>query len=343
MADFRSDTVTQATPRMLEAMASATVGDDVLGDDPTVKALEQRVAAMFGHDAALFMPSGTMSNQCAVAAHVVHGEEVICEASAHVFLYEGGGMARVAGAHVRAIPGDHGMIPVDAIRAAIRPPDLHMPRTALVMLEQSHLFSGGSILPQHYLKAVRELTQEHGLPLHLDGARLVNAQAETGIPYEEYGALFDSISISLNKGLSCPIGSMLIGGGAFIERAKRVRKWLGGGMRQAGHMAACGLVALDEVLPLIPEDNGRCRHLGLSILGLPGLVIDQRTVDTNILFVRVTDPDLDAPAVEASLRDHGVMALTMGERRLRFVTHRGISDADVDRATRALQAIVQDR
>lgn len=341
VADFRSDTVTKPTPAMLEAMAHAKVGDDVLGDDPTVQELEQRAAEMFGHDAALFMPSGTMSNQCAVAAHIIPGEEVIVESSSHTFLFEGGGLSRIAGAHIHNLDGDNGMMPMERIRHAIRPPDIHMPRTGLICLEETHLFSGGAIVPYGYLQEVRELSQEAGVPIHMDGARIFNAQVETSVSCKQYGALADSIAFSLNKGLSCPVGSVLVGSGAFIERAKHVRKWLGGGMRQAGYLAACGLVALDEVIPHLADDNARCRRLGGVMLLLPGLEIDQRTIDTNILFVKVTHPTLDAPAVEAALADHGVLVLALGERRLRFVTHREVTDADVDRVAGALQAVIR--
>ncbi len=340
-SDFRSDTVTRPTPSMLEAMVSARVGDDVLGDDPTVRALEEQIAALFGHEAAVFMPSGTMSNQAAVAAHILPGEEILVESSSHIFQFEGGALARVAGAHVRVLEGEGGMIPLETLRNAVRPPSLHMPRTALLCLEQTHLFAGGAIVPISYLRQVREWSQEHGIPVHLDGARLWNAQVETGIPFEEYGAVADSISLSFNKGLCCPVGSILIGNGAYIERARRVRQWLGGGMRQSGYLAACALVALQEVLPRLIEDNSRCRRLGGVILGLPGLRIAQRTVDTNILFVEVTHHDLDAPMIQAALEDEGVLALALGPRLLRFVTHQYVGDADVDRAAAALNKVMQ--
>ena len=340
-ADFRSDTVTRPTARMIEAMASARVGDDVLGDDPTVQELEHRFAEMFGHEAALFMASGTMSNQAAVAAHILPGEEVIVESNAHVVLFEGGGLARISGAHLRQIPGIGGCMPVETIESAIRRPSIHEPRTALICLEQTHLFSGGSILPLGYLQSVRQVSERHGVPIHLDGARLFNAQAETGVSCEEYGALADSISISLCKGLSCPVGSMLVGGGAFIERAKRARKWMGGGMRQAGYLAACGLVALEDVLPMISEDNARCRRLGGTILGLGALEIAQDTIDTNVLFINVVHPKLDAPAIQAALEEEGILVLALRERLLRMVTHREVTDSDVDRAASALQRVAE--
>ncbi len=342
-ADFRSDTVTKPTQRMLEAMQHAVVGDDVLGDDPTVQKLERRFSELFGKEAALFMPSGTMANQCAVATHIVPGEEVIIESSAHSFTYEGGGLARIAGAHVRTIEGENGRIPLGQMAAAIRPVSMHMPRTGLICLEQTHLFSGGTIMPLEYLREVAALARRHGVPVHLDGARLFNAQVETGVDPAEYGRTCDSLMISLSKGLSCPIGSLLIGSGSFIERARRVRKWMGGAMRQSGYLAACGLVALEETLPLLAQDNARCRRLGGLVLGMDGLRLAQDTIDTNILFLEITHPDLDAPIVESALRDEGVLALALGDRLLRFVTHRHITDADIEQAGSALSRIAARR
>jgi threonine aldolase len=215
-----------------------------------------------------------------------------------------------------------------------------MPRTGLVCVEQTHLFSGGSILPIEYLDEVRSMAAHYGVAVHMDGARLFNAQAETELDFSRYGGVCDSLAVSLCKGLSCPVGSILMGDGAFIERARHVRKWMGGGMRQAGYLAACGIVSLDEVLPIISEDNARCRRLSLAALALDGIKLAQDTVDTNILFLEVTDPRLDAPMVESELAEKGVQALTLGPRLLRFVAHSGITDADVDHAVMALQSIL---
>ncbi|HBF23156.1 MAG TPA: threonine aldolase [Planctomycetes bacterium] len=340
-SDFRSDTVTLPTPAMMAAMVEAEVGDDVLGDDPTVNALEARLAQMFGKEAGLFVPSGTMANQAAVAAHVFPGEEVIVETNSHIFRYEGGGLARVAGAHVRTLVGDGGQLPLDELNRAVRHPSVQEPRTALLCLEQTHLFSGGAILPLPYLEQVFDFSREKDVLVHVDGARLFNAVAETGVELPVYGNLCDSLMISLSKGLSCPVGSVLMGDGAFIERARRARKWLGGGMRQVGYLAACGLVALDETVPEIGEDNARCRRLGSVTLGLEGIRLAQETVDTNILFLEVTAREWDAPMMVSALEDKGVLALAMGDRLLRFVTHRHIQDGDVDRAVAALQSILE--
>lgn len=340
VADFRSDTVTKPTARMLEAMVSAPLGDDVLGDDPTVAKLERTMADLFGKQAGVFVPSGTMANQCAVAAHIVPGEEVLVESTAHIFGFEGGGLARVAGAHVNTLDGERGMFPLPDLARAFRAPSVHFPRTGLVCIEQTHLMSGGCILPMEYLEEVHGMAAHHGVPVHMDGARLWNAQAETGVDFADYGRVCDSLWVSLVKGLSCPVGAVLLGDGAFIERAKRVRKWMGGGMRQSGLLAACGLVALEETLPLVSEDNARCRRLSVAALGLDGLKMAQETVDSNVLFLEVTAPRTDAPMVESELAERGVLTLALGPRLLRFVTHRGITDADVEHAVRALQSIL---
>lgn len=339
-ADFRSDTVTKPTQRMLEAMQRAVVGDDVFGDDPTVQKLERRFAELFGKQAALFMPSGTMANQCAAATHLLPGEEVIVETGAHIFVFEGGGLSRIAGAHVRTLDGENGRLPLGPLAAAIRPVSVHVPRTGLICVEQTHLYSGGAILPLDYLRELAALARRHGVSVHLDGARIFNAQAETGVDPAGYGAVCDSLMVSLSKGLSCPVGSLLLGDGSFIERARRVRKWMGGAMRQSGYLAACGLVALEETLPLLAQDNARCRRLGGLVLGMDGVRIAQETIDTNILFLEILHPRLDAPLVESALRDEGVLALALGERLLRFVTHRHIVDADVEHAGAALARIL---
>jgi threonine aldolase len=308
---------------MLEAMVSAKVGDDVLGDDPTVHKLETRFASLFGKEAALFMPSGTMANQAAIAAHTVPGEEVIVDSSAHIFQFEGGGLSRVGGVHMRTLDTENGQY------------------SGLICTEETHLFSGGTIVPIDYLEEVYGLAHHHGALVHMDGARIFNAQAETGVDFVDYGRFCDSLMLSLSKGLSCPVGSMLVGDGSFIERARRVRKWLGGGMRQVGYLAACGLVALEETVPLLGEDNARCRRLGGSLLGIDGVRMAQATIDTNILFVEITQNGLDAPMVEAALADEGILTLALGERLLRFVTHRHITDADLDRAVSALQTVLK--
>ncbi|MFT7517169.1 MAG: threonine aldolase [Myxococcota bacterium] len=339
-SDFRSDTVTKPTARMFDAMQKARLGDDAHGDDPTTQELESRFRHLFDKEAALFFPSGTMANQAAVAAHTVPGEEIIVDDSSHIFMFEGGGLARIGGVQTRTLSSEKGQLDFGRLAHSIRAASVHMPRTGLICTEQSHLFSGGSILPIDYLQELHAFGLNRGIAVHLDGARLFNVQAETEVPFSEYGASCDSLMISLSKGLSCPIGSVLLGDGAFIERARRVRKWMGGGLHQAGIVAACGIVALDEMPARIATDNALCRQLGGLVLGLQGARMAQETIDTNILFLEITQPDLDAPMVEAALADHGVLALALGDRLLRFVTHRHLSTSDVDRAGSALNQIL---
>ncbi|MBC8370302.1 MAG: aminotransferase class I/II-fold pyridoxal phosphate-dependent enzyme [Planctomycetes bacterium] len=339
-SDFRSDTVTKPTARMFDAMQSARLGDDAHGDDPTVQELERHFQNLFGKESALFFPSGTMANQAAVAAHTVPGEEIIVDDSSHIFMFEGGGLSRIAGVQTRTLNTRNGQFDFGRLAHAVRPVSVHMPRTGLICTEQSHLFSGGSILPIDYLQELHAFGLNRAIPVHLDGARLFNVQVETELPFSEYGDVCDSLMISLSKGLSCPIGSILLGDGAFIERARRVRKWMGGGMHQAGIIAACGLVAIDQMPARIATDNAMCRQLGGMVLGLQGARMAQETIDTNILFLEITQPNLDAPMVEAALADHGVLALALGDRLLRFVTHRHLNDSDVERAGSALNQIL---
>ncbi len=339
-SDFRSDTVTKPTARMYEAMQKARLGDDAHGDDPTTQELERHFQHLFEKEAALFFPSGTMANQAAVAAHTVPGEEIIVDESSHLFQFEGGGLSRIAGVQTRTINSDNGQFDFGRIAHAVRAVSVHMPRTGLICTEQSHLFSGGTILPIDYLQELHAFALNRSIPIHLDGARLFNVQVETELAFAEYGAVCDSLMISLSKGLSCPIGSVLLGDGAFIERARRVRKWMGGSLHQAGVVAACGLVALDEMPARLATDNALCRQLGGMVLGLQGARMAQETIDTNILFLEITQPDLDAPMVEAALADHGVLALALGDRLLRFVTHRHLSHSDVEHAGSALNQIL---
>src|SRR6201996_5940358 len=242
--DLRSDTVTQPTPAMLAAMMQAKVGDDVFGEDPSINQLESMAAKLFGMEAAIYSPSGTMSNQIGIKCHTQPGDEVVCEKSSHVYIYEGGGIAFNSGSQVRALDGDRGRITAGQVSQAINPDDVHRARTSLVSLENTSNRGGGSCYSLEEIKKIRQICSDHQLKLHLDGARLFNALVATGQTAAEYGHTFDSISVCLNKGMGCPIGSILIGPAAFIRKARRVRKVFGGGMRQAGFMAAAGIYAL---------------------------------------------------------------------------------------------------
>ena len=262
MIDLRSDTVTRPTPEMLQAMFSASVGDDVLKDDPTVNALEEKIATLFGMEAAIFCPSGTMSNQIAIKVHTRPGDEVICHKLSHVYYYEGGGIAFNSGSSVCLLEGDHGRITAEDVEAHINPDDIHRPQTRLISVENTMNKGGGAIYDFNELKKIGDVCKRHGLGYHLDGARLFNALVETKESPKQYGELFDSISICLSKGLGAPVGSLLLGSKAFIKQASRMRKVMGGGMRQSGFLAAAGIYALDNNIERLKEDHLRARLIG---------------------------------------------------------------------------------
>lgn len=328
-SDFRSDTFTKPTPTMLEAMARAEVGDDVYGEDPTVHDLEAKAAERFGKQAALFVTTGTLANQCAIAAQTRPGDEVILEASAHIFLYEGGALSRVPQVQARLLTGDRGLLTPEQVEEAIRPADYHEPRTALLCLEQTHMMSGGRVLPLEGIRMLRGVADRHGIRMHCDGARIFNACAASGVKPIEYGRCFHSLTFSLSKGLSCPVGSLIVGDRDFIGECRRIRKWMGGAWRQAGYLAACGVVALDTMTGRLVEDHALARSLAEGLAGVPGFEVDPRDVETNLVFVKTKAP---AAAVERALAADGVLALALGPRTLRFVTHRHLGPADVERA-----------
>ena len=319
MINLLSDTATKPTPAMLEAMIGAEVGDDVFGEDPTVNALEDKAAALFGKEAALFCPSGTMTNQIAVKVHTQPLDEVICDHFSHVYQYEVGGYAFHSGVAVNLLAGTHGKITAAQIEAAIKPPFDWLPRTRLVVLENTCNKGGGSIYTLAELRPIRQLCLQQGLRLHLDGARLFNALVETGESTIETGREFDSISICLSKGLGAPVGSLLIGDATFIRQARRVRKVMGGGMRQAGILAAAGIYALDHHVERLREDNERARIIGRLLEALP-YVADVRPVQSNILIFDL-QPPLTAAAYVEKLEKRGIKATAFGPQTVRFVTH----------------------
>lgn len=335
MPDFRSDTVTRPTPAMLAAMMAAPVGDDVFGEDPTVNALEQKAATLFGMEAALFCPSGTMTNQLAIRTHVRPGDEVICDQLSHVYLYEGGGIAVNALASVALLAGERGKLTPELIAPAINnPADVHRPISRLVCLENTVNKGGGAYYTVPEIAAIRQLCDEHGLALHLDGARLFNALVETGDAPEAYGRLFHSISICLSKGLGCPVGSLLLGSGTFIGQARRFRKLMGGGWRQAGFLAAAGIYALDHHIERLKIDHSRARQLGQLMARQPG-VVEVLPVTTNIVIVRLTDGLSSADYVDQLAR-RGIRAVSFGPQLVRFVTHLDLTDADMAAVESAL-------
>ncbi|WP_339704906.1 GntG family PLP-dependent aldolase [Algoriphagus aquimarinus] len=325
--DLRSDTVTRPTAGMKEAMFSAPVGDDVFGEDPTVNALEEKAAKLFGMEAAIFCPSGTMTNQIAIRLHTRIQTEVICHKYSHVYLYEGGGIMSNSLASVKLLEGDLGKITADQVKAAINPDDVHAPETTLVSLENTMNKGGGSIYRLDEIKPIKELCIENGLKLHLDGARLFNALAESGESPEDWGAQFDTISICLSKGLGCPVGSLLLGSKADMKRARKVRKSWGGGMRQAGFLAAAGFYALDNHVQRLTEDHVRARALGKMLENL-SFVPEVFPVATNIVIARLEG--ISPEDFMRKLSDQHIKSVKFGPDLVRFVTHLDFGDGELE-------------
>jgi threonine aldolase len=325
MIDLRSDTVTRPSQAMLEAMMSAQVGDDVFHDDPTVNMLEEKVALMFGKEAALFCPSGTMTNQVAINVHTRPGDEVICHKYSHVYYYEGGAMMRNSGVSVCLLDGPRGQISAGEVKEHINPDDIHRPVTSLVEVENTMNKGGGTIYQYDVLTLISEVCSNHGLKLHLDGARLFNALAETGEKPAKYGKMFDSVSVCLSKGLGAPIGSLLIGDKPFIRRARRVRKAFGGGMRQAGYLAAAGIYALDHNIGRLKIDNDRAKYLGNLVAKMP-FVESLIPVESNIVIFKLRKKD-SAGEFLARLKEHEIHALPFDPQTIRFVTHLDFTDS----------------
>ncbi len=335
--DLRSDTVTRPSPAMWEAMRAAPLGDDVYGDDPSVNRLQELAAARFGMEAAIFCPSGTMTNQIAINVHTRPGEEVICDRFAHVYRYEGGGIARNSGASVQLLSGDRGRFTASDVASAINPDDPHYPRSRLVAVENTMNKGGGAIWDLGQLEAIAAVCKANKLGFHLDGARLFNALVETGESPKLYGAIFDSISICLSKGLGAPVGSLLLASKDFIARARRVRKSMGGGMRQAGVLAAAGIYALEHNVERIKDDHRRARELG-KVLSSLSWVAEVLAVDTNIVLARLGDGLSETEVVE-KLKGEGVLSSSFGPGLLRLVTHLDIDDAGLEAAVKALRRL----
>ena len=335
--DLRSDTVTRPTPAMLQAMMQARVGDDVFGEDTSVNQLEAMAARLFGMEAALYCPSGTMSNQIAIKCHTQPGDEVICERNAHVYIYEGGGIAFNSGAQVRVLEGDRGRIRAEQVSAAINPDDVHKARTSLVCLENTSNRGGGSCYDLDEIARIKDVCADNHLKLHLDGARLFNALVAGRQDATAYGRLFDSISVCLNKGLGCPIGSILIGPAAFIRQARRVRKVFGGGMRQAGFMAAAGVYALDHHIERLAEDHAHAARI-CQALEKKGFVKGIMPVETNIIIFEVEEPYC-ARSIAGQLKEAGVLAIAISANQLRFVTHLDISPEMVEQVIKVIESL----
>lgn len=334
--DLRSDTVTRPTPAMLAAMWAAPVGDDVYEEDPTVRRLEEATAARFGLEAGLFCPSGTMTNQIAIKAHTEPLSEVICEQTAHIYLWEVGGIAFHSNASVALLPGERGRLTAAQVEGAIRAENVHYPTTRLVCLENTHNRGGGSCYALEDLRAISEVAKKHRLARHLDGARIFNALVATGQHSEEYGQLFDSISVCLSKGLGAPVGSVLLGSKAFIQKCKRIRKVMGGGWRQAGYLAAAGLYALENNVERLADDHRRAARLA-EVLRQQPYVAEVLNPETNLVIFRLhaTQPSAD---FLAGLERQGIRASNFGPQWIRFVTHLDVDDAMVARIEAALAA-----
>lgn len=334
--DLRSDTVTLPTPPMRRAMAEAAVGDDVFGEDPTVNELEAQTAALLGKEAALFVPSGTMANQLAIRSHTEHGDEIVVESSAHIYYYEAGGPAALSGVMCRCVTGRRGIFSGADLEAVLRPPDHHFPPTRLVCIENTHNRGGGSVWRPDQIADVAAVAKRHGLRLHMDGARLWNAATATGVPERDLAAPFDSVSVCFSKGLGAPVGSALAGSNEFIGRARRFRKQFGGGMRQAGIIAAGALYALNNHRSRLAEDHANAKRLAQGLSRLPGIAIDVESVETNIILFRVTAGS--ATEFVHKLDALGVRMLATGPDTIRAVTNLNVSEEDI---TVALEIIAK--
>ena len=339
--DLRSDTVTRPTPAMRRAMAEAEVGDDVYREDPTVNRLQERAAEIFQRQAALFVPSGTMGNQTAIKVHTHHGQEVICEERSHIVNFEMAMMSAFSGCLPRTIRAEDGILTWDLIAPQIRPRSDHRPRTGLVEIENTSNLAGGSVYPPKVLNDICQRTHAAGLPIHLDGARIFNAAVATATSVVDLTRNYDSVMFCLSKGLGAPVGSMLVGSKAFIEDARLVRKMLGGGMRQAGVLAAAGLVALEESPKRLHVDHENARFLAEELHEIPGINIDPAKVQSNILFLEVSATGLTSFEISKRLAARGVLANGSSPTTMRMVTHCDVDRADCERALRVLREILK--
>lgn len=328
VVDLRSDTVTHPSPEMRQAMYEAELGDDVYGEDPTLNALEAKAAERLGKEAAVFVASGTMGNLVSVLSHAQRGDEIILGNKAHIFRSEAGGASALGGVSFHTIPNDErGMLDLDDIQAAVRPNDPHMPRTALVCLENTQNMCGGATLTQDDMKSVADVAHANGIPVHVDGARIFNAAVALEAPVSELVKDVDSVTFCLSKGLSCPIGSIIVGSEDYILEARRWRKMVGGSMRQVGVIAAAGLVALDNMVERLAEDHSNARKLAYGLAEIPGISIEPESLPTNLVFFDVEREDRDdlhRQLVERGVKGGG------GQKRWRYVTHYGITESDID-------------
>lgn len=339
MIDLRSDTVTKPTESMRKAAYTAEVGDDVYGEDPTVNRLEEKAAELLGKEKALFVTSGTQGNQIAALTHSRPGDEVILEASSHIYIYEVGGFSALANVQTRPIQGVNGAMDPEEVKNTIRTENIHYPTTSLICMENTHNLAGGAILPLSNMQAIYEVAKENSLQVHLDGARLFNASVASGISVKEYAKNADSVQFCLSKGLGAPVGSIIAGTEDFINHARKWRKMLGGGLRQVGMIAAPGLVALEEHIDRLSEDHFHAKVFADGLANMNGVKVENK-VETNIIIVNVKGTRHTPEAFVDALKSKGVLAGVFGLETVRFVTHYDVSREDIDRALVAVQAIV---
>lgn len=339
--DLRSDTVTRPTPGMRKAMMEAEVGDDVLGDDPTVIRLQERVAELLGKEAAIFMPSGSMANQTAIRANTQPGDEIIAHQDSHIYHYEAGAPAALSGCSLRLLPGEHGLFTAATARAAVRPGDSHFPRSALIVVENTHNRGGGTCWELGSIAEIRRVAEEFGLKMHLDGARLMNACVAKGHRPTDYARYFDTVSTCFSKGLGAPVGSAVGGTRDTIKRVHRFRKMFGGGMRQAGILAAAALYALDHHVERLAEDHANARRFAEAVAEMPGVSVDMDAVQTNIVYFEVTEPIGTGKELCDRLRAEGVWMMAVAPQRIRAVTHLDVTREGIERAIRVLRDILR--
>jgi threonine aldolase len=341
MIDLRSDTVTKPTPPMLAAMNAAALGDDVFGEDPTVNELERRVAAMFGKEAGLFVPSGTMSNQIAVRIHCRPQDEILIEATSHIYLWEAGGPAALSGVTCRTLDGRFGILDVADFEGKVRPDDVHAVRTRLVSLENTHNRGGGSVYSLERIAAISHWARANQLGMHLDGARIWNAMVATGTSAAHWGSAFDTVSVCFSKGLGTPVGSALVGSREAIAYGRRIRKLFGGGMRQVGFLAAACLYALDNHIERLVEDHANAQTIAAAVMDVPGLTLVPPKVETNLVWFEVSPKLGTAKEVGERLTSNGVRVAVLGKNVLRAVTHLDVSRRDCERAAEVIRGLAR--
>jgi threonine aldolase len=340
--DLRSDTVTLPTDEMLDAIRHAELGDDVFGEDPTVNRLEKLAAERMGKDAALLVTSGTQANLISLMANAKRGELVILEAESHIYWYEVGGISTVAGLLPWPVKSRWGALNPQDVEAAIRPENIHFPKPSLICLENTHNRHGGTVITPDQIKAVKEVAEAHGLQLYLDGARIFNAAVTLRVDVKKFTEYVDNLMFCLSKSLCCPVGSIVVGSTEFIEKARKLRKVLGGGMRQAGIIAAPGIVALEKMIDRLEEDHRNARRLAEGIARIEGIKIDLGTIKTNMIYFDISDLDLSDDVFLLKLREKGVLALIIAKDKVRMVTHRGIEKNQVEKTIAAIESLANE-